>query len=95
MKSNFKYIIGISLIDMIIIIVIKKNLFVFGFLQSCCWVSTSHLRKQKGILILFLFFFRELNFVEILLRFSILLRLLLTSKGKNIFIINMKCIKMN
>ena len=43
--------------------------FVLGFLQSCHWVSASHLRQQEGILILFLFLFNELNFVKLLLRF--------------------------
>ena len=66
--------------------------FVFRFLQSCRCVSTSHLRQREGILILLLFLFRKLNFVKVLSRF---VRLLLTSKGKNIFIKNMKCIKLN
>ena len=57
--------------DFIIIFVINiiKNLFVLTFLQSCHWISTSHLGQQEGILILFLLLFSELNFVKPLLEF--------------------------
>ena len=52
-----------------IILLLLKILFVLGFSQSCRRISTSPLRQQEGILILFLFLFSELNSVKVLFRF--------------------------
>ena len=51
------------------IIMMKKLSLFLDYLQSCCQVSTSHSRQQGSILMLFLFLFSELNFVELLFRF--------------------------
>lgn len=47
----------------------KKNCFDLGFLQSCHWVSTSHLEQQEGTLTLILLLFIQLNLVKLLVRF--------------------------
>ena len=52
------------------IIMMKKLSLFLDYLQSCHQVSTSHPRQQGSILMLFLFLFGELNFVELLFRFA-------------------------